>query len=125
MSESEIKAQNDKLSASFKKGDVASCLTLYAEDGCFLAPNAETFRGKDQIKIFLQGAMDAGLKELNLTTHELEIMGDSAIEVGAYELLAEGGVQADIGKFMVFWKKIEGSWLLYRDIINSDLPLSE
>ena len=63
-----------------------------------------------------------GIKELRLSTNEIDLQGDTAIEVGTYELMADGGVQADHGKFLVVWKKTGGEWQLHRDIINTSMP---
>ena len=52
--------------------------------------------------------MDAGIKQVQLTTLEVEAHGDAAHEVGAY-LMGEGGKQLDSGKYVVVWKKDGGN----------------
>ena len=94
MSASEIAVVNEKLSAAIASGDAAAAAALYTEDGCFLASNMDFLRGRAAIQQFLQGILDMGVKELKLETLELETFGDTAVQVGTYELLAEGGAQA-------------------------------
>ncbi len=122
MSRQDIDTVNQRLSQAVKNGDAAAAAALYTEDGKFLAPNADFFSGRDAIQGFFQGAIDGGIKGLNLTTLELEIQGDTAHEVGTYELVADGGVVADSGKFIVIWKRIDGTWRLHRDMINTSRP---
>ena len=122
MSRQDIDNVNQHLAKAVQDGDAAAAAALYTEDGKFLAPNADFFSGRDAIQGFFQGAIDGGIKGLNLTTLELEIQGDSAHEVGTYELVADGGVVADSGKFIVIWKRVDGSWRLHRDMINTSRP---
>ena len=122
MSRDAIDAANQRLSAGVAAGDAAACAAVYTEDGKFLAPNADFISGRDAIQSLFQSLMDGGIKGLNLTTLELEFLGDTASEMGTYELLADGGAVADSGKFLVVWKNVDGNWRLHRDMINSSLP---
>ena len=97
MSASEIAVVIEKLSAAVASGDAAAAAALYTEDGCFLAPNMDFLRGRAEIQQFFQDTLDMGVKELKVKPLELETFGDTAVQVGTYELLAEGGAQADSG----------------------------
>jgi ketosteroid isomerase-like protein len=55
---------------------------------------------------------------------ETEKHGDTAIEIGLYEL-SSGGQTLDKGKYVAIWKKVEGEWKMHRDIWNSNLPLEQ
>jgi len=125
MSASEIAAVNKKFCAYVANGDLDQLMTLYTEDARFIAPNADFFQGRDEIKGFFQAVLDMGIKEVGLSTNEVDLQGDTAIEVGTYELLVDGGAQADHGKFMVVWKKTSGEWQLHRDMINTSTPAPE
>ncbi len=125
MSASEIAAVNQKFSACIANSDLDGLMTLYTEDASFIAPNADFFQGRDEIKGFFEAVLNMGIKEVRLSTNEIDMQGNTAIEVGTYELLADGGVQADHGKFMVVWKKTSGEWQLHRDMINTSMPAPE
>ncbi len=125
MSASEIAAVNQTFSACVANGDLDKLMTLYTGDASFIAPNSDFLQGRDEIRGFFQAVLDMGIKEVKLSTNEIDLQGDTAIEVGTYELLVEGGVQADHGKFMVVWKKTSGDWQLHRDMINTSLPAPE
>jgi ketosteroid isomerase-like protein len=64
-----------------------------------------------------------GLKSVKLETAELDVLGDSAIEQGYFELGDGAGNVADRGKFLVVWKQQGGEWRLHRDIWNSSVPI--
>ena len=122
MSAKEISAVNEKFSGYFESGDLEALMTLYTEDACLIPPNMDFLHGRDAIKGFYQGARDMGVTAVKLQTNEIDVQGDTAIEMGTYELLADGGARADYGKFLVAWKKVGGEWRLHRDMINTSMP---
>ncbi len=122
MSRQDIDTVNKRLAQAVQEGDAAAAAALYTEDGKLLAPNADFLSGRDAIQGFFQGAIDGGIKGLNLSTLELEIQGDTAYEVGTYELVADGGAVADSGKFIVIWKSVHVNLRLQRDMINTSRP---
>ena len=46
------------------------------------------------------------------------------MEMGRYELMA-GGNKVDEGKYLVEWKKVDGRWLLHRDMPSTDMPVAQ
>ncbi len=117
-----IAAGNAKFMEAFSRGDAAGVAQLYSEDGAVLPPNADILRGRAAIQAFWQGAMDMGVKAVALTTIEVEDQGPAAVEVGQYALRGEAGQVLDKGKYVVFYKRMEGEWKLHRDIWNSSVP---
>ncbi len=118
----EIQAAEESFMATFKRGDAAGVAALYTTDGQLLPTHSDFVTGAEAIRAFWQGAMDMGIKEAKLEAVEAEGHGDTAIEVGKYTLLAEGGQVADAGKYVVIWRKVDGVWKLHRDIWNSSQP---
>jgi hypothetical protein len=49
-------------------------------------------------------------------------VGDTAHEVGQYELLDAAGKTLDRGKYVVLWKKEGGRFKLHRDIWTTSMP---
>jgi len=117
-----IRSVDEMLCASFRRGSAGEMVALYTVDGQVLPPNNEVFEGTNAILDFWQGAFDLGLKELKLEGTEIEVFGDTAVEVGQYVLLGAGGTEADRGKYIVIWKNQGGMWKLHRDIWNSSKP---
>lgn len=114
-----INAVNQEFVAAFNSGDSKTLATVYTQGGQLLPPNSEIVTGHDNISAFWQAVMDAGIANAKLETVELEVLGDSAVEVGQYILKVADGTTVDNGKFIVMWKKEDGEWKWHRDIWNS------
>lgn len=125
MSQDDIMAVGRQLAEAVARGDAAGAAELYAEDAWFLAPNLDALKGRAAIQQFFQGVIDLGVNVLAVDAEEIEILGDTAIEIGTYRLCVEGGVEVDRGKFVAIWKRRGGRWQFYRDIINTSLPTPE
>ncbi|HXV14541.1 MAG TPA: DUF4440 domain-containing protein [Candidatus Krumholzibacteria bacterium] len=61
------------------------------------------------------------------TSVEVAASGDLGCTVGTYDAqipLPDGSSVADNGKYVTMWRKqVDGSWKVYVDIFNSDLPM--
>jgi uncharacterized protein (TIGR02246 family) len=126
---SQIEAVNKKFVDLFNKGDVAGFAKVYAADATLLPPNAEAIHGQPKIAEYWQGGYKAGVRNVVLTTTEVEVHGNTAYEVGTASLEMHGAdgavVGKDSGKYIVIWKRSPGGqWQWYRDIWNSNLPAS-
>ena len=123
---SKIDAANRGFVEAFNKGDLAKAMRVYTKDATILPPNAEMIKGIEGITAFWQGALDTGVKEANLETVEVTLMGeDSAREIGKYvlKIQPEGAtVFTDKGKYLMIWKLVDGSWKWHTDAWNSSLP---
>jgi ketosteroid isomerase-like protein len=120
-----IEAANAKFSADFAKGDANAVASHYSTAAWAFPPNGEITRGREAIGKIWKGAMDAGVKEVKLTTVEVEPHGDTALEVGTYALIGEGGKTIDSGKYVVVWKRQGGQWKIHRDIWNTNAPAAK
>ena len=117
-----IAAANQKFMEAFKGQDAAGIAALYTQEGQLLPGNNDFVTGPANIEGFWRGAMDMGIKTVKLESLELELHGETAVEVGKYTLGAEGGQALDQGKYVVVWKNDGGAWKLHRDIWNSSMP---
>ncbi len=68
--------------------------------------------------------MNAGLARIELETIAVELHGKNAHEIGQYKLYAANSQVADYGKYMIIWKHQNGSWMIYRDMMNTSRPKS-
>jgi uncharacterized protein (TIGR02246 family) len=117
-----IEAANARFSADFAKGDATAVASHYTVAGQVFPPNGEVVKGREAIAKFWKGAMDSGVKGVQLTVIEAEAHGGTAHEVGTYVLTGEGGKTLDTGKYIVVWKRDGGQWKLHRDIWNTSMP---
>jgi ketosteroid isomerase-like protein len=116
-----ITAVNQKFAAAIDRGDAAGVAALYTADGQVLPTQSGAVTGTKAITAFWQAGIDAGTAAASLTTLELESHGNTAHEVGTYELRGKDGKVLDQGKFIVIWKKEGATWKIHRDIFNTSL----
>ncbi len=108
-------------------GDAEGVAAVYAEDGALLAPNLPPQKGRDAIKAFWGGFLDAYTVRFELASDTIEGRGDLAYNQGRYRFTAvpkAKGVPgvADEGKFLEILKKqSDGSWKYVVDMYSSNL----
>jgi uncharacterized protein (TIGR02246 family) len=117
-----IEQGNKQWSVAFSTGDSAALAAMYTPNAQLLPMHSEIVSGMEAIQQFWQGVIASGVKGATLTTLEVDEQGETAYEVGKYELRGEGNKILDHGKYVVVWKREQGQWRLHRDIWNSTLP---
>ena len=120
-----IEANNQRFVEAFNRGDAAAIAAMYASgDPRLMPPNSPVIGNRQGIQSFWQGLISAGIKAAKLETTEVVACGNTAYEVGKYELTipkAGGGTVTDYGKYVVVWKKEGRQWKLARDIWNTNM----
>ncbi|XP_077989265.1 uncharacterized protein LOC144443597 [Glandiceps talaboti] len=106
----------------FAAGDVKGASEFYTEDCKFMAPGEVTKTGRQSVEEAFAGMRSSGITAMTLTIDELGGVdgGDTLFERGHYELLKEDGSAADVGKYVVIWKKVNGVYELAVDCFNSN-----
>jgi uncharacterized protein (TIGR02246 family) len=120
-----IAAANKRFVEAVSHGDAAALAALYTDDGQVLPPNAGFVTGQEAVQGFWQAVLDMGVKEAELSTIEVEGLGDTAIEISQFTLYGAESQLVDKGKYIVVWKREDGGWKLHRDIFNSSMPPPE
>lgn len=119
-----IEAGDQAMADAINNKDAASTAPNYTEDGAVLPPGAARQDGRAAVQAFWQAAIDMGLADVEVNTHEVEELGDVATAVGTLSGTVpdgEGGRTALTGKFIALWhKSADGAWRLHRDIWNFD-----
>jgi ketosteroid isomerase-like protein len=120
-SREDIAAANKRFGDLVSKRDFAGLAACYTDDAQLLPPGSQVVTGRPAIGPFWEAAVAAlGVQAATLTTHELEVHGDTANEVGEGVLKTASG-EAKV-KYLVIWKReADGIWKMHRDIWN-DLP---
>jgi uncharacterized protein (TIGR02246 family) len=118
--EATIKTLLDSLSG----GDAAGVAAHYTDDAALLPPDAPRIDGREGIQGAWQALMDTDVRDVVLTTQEVDFFGDVANEVGIISATApseDGGRVQWAGKYVAVWKRGgDGTWRLHRDIWNFD-----
>jgi ketosteroid isomerase-like protein len=111
-----IDSINTKFSEQIKNGDSMALASHYATDAAILLPKSEPIKGRDILSAW--GSMlRAGAEETTFQTIDLIGSNDFLIETG---YISTKGSDNSIykSKYLVVWKKQNGEWKLYRDMIN-------
>ena len=123
-----IEANTKQFIEAFNKGDATAVANMYAMNARLLPPNSEMIEGRANIQKFWQGASAAGMKLTALDIVDLDVQGNTAIEVGRYTATmpgAGGAMTTDNGKYVVVWKREGRNWKLVIDVFNTNLPASQ
>ena len=124
-----IRSADSAFMAAANAGDADKIAEVYAEDGSVLAPNLPPQKGRDAVRAFWGGFLDAYTVRFELASDTIEGRGDLAYNQGRYRYTAvpkAKGVPgvADEGKFLEILKKQpDGSWKYVVDMYSSNLTL--
>ncbi|MEO5500919.1 MAG: hypothetical protein ABIR31_05700 [Ginsengibacter sp.] len=121
--EASILQANQRLIKSFKEKDSLKAVSCYAQDAKLMFAGRPAIEGTPNIVGYIATLMDRGINKLDIKTEK--IWGDSSIlaEEGVYKMSNKDSL-VDKGKYIVLWKPEAGNWKIFRDMRNSDLPLS-
>jgi uncharacterized protein (TIGR02246 family) len=104
--------------------DAATIANLYVEDATLLPPGFTAIKGRQNIQQFWQGFFDAGASDAKVSVVEVNAVGDTAYEIGAWEANVpgpQGGVVFSQGKYVVVWKRqSDGGVKILVDIFNAN-----
>ena len=124
-----IRAADSAFMAAANAGDAEKIAAVYAEDGALLAPNLPPQKGRDAVRAFWGGFLDAYSVRFEVASDTIEGRGDLAYNQGHYRFTAvpkAKGVPgvADEGKFLEILKKQpDGGWKYVVDMYSSNLAL--
>ncbi len=116
----EIEAANKQFMTLLAVADSIGIGNLYTQDARIMMSGAPSISGIENIQATFSGMIKSGISKVNLRTIEVWGTEDLITEEGAYSLFA-GEAEVDKGKYLVLWKKEDGNWKLFRDILNTDL----
>lgn len=117
----DIEAARQKFSDELNKGDSTALASNYLSNACICPPNMEACMGTTAVTSLMGGFIRMGAKDLKFTVTDLTGNADLLVESGTYAVTM--GKDKDKGKYVVAWKNDNGSWKIYRDIWNSDMPM--
>ena len=123
MSAADIAANNRAFEKAVETGNVEAIAALLAPDIISLPPDGPIVAGREAVKqLWVSAIRDYGMTKFQINTEKLDVVGDMASEVGhATMTMAPPGGKSETTeiKYLVVWKRLDGMWLLHRDIYNA------
>ena len=125
----ELSQMNKDFAKALNDKDAVAASLLYAEDASLLPPNEPIVTGRENIKKYWQGALDAGTTDVSVKTISTGSDGDLGYEIGQFQLSypgADGKMIVEKGKYTEILKRTaDGKWISIYGIWNSDPSKSE
>lgn len=113
----EIEAVNKTFMELVAKRDSAGISNLYAKDAKVMFAGGPSVMGKENIQKMFSGILKSGVSSVDIKT--VEVMGNEdllAEESLVTIFVKDKAVEED--KAIVIWKKEDGKWKLFRDIMS-------
>ena len=128
--EEAVRQRSSELAAAEAAMDIERVMGYWALDAVAQPSGAPQVEGAQAIRELYGHFLESGgLKEFAGTTTHVEVSasGDLAYEYGVNRMVFAGptGDLLDIGKYLVVWKKVEGTWLVAALSFTSDAPQPE
>ena len=120
----QIRKSIEKVNATYSKaiqeGNLAGAVAGYTDDATMVPPDGGLIKGKQAIEEYYRMLFQMGMKEIVLTTIEVEGSGGTVYEIGKTRVrIQPEGQQAiqDSSKYLVIWKRqADGTWKVHVDI---------
>jgi uncharacterized protein (TIGR02246 family) len=115
--------------SALNANDADAWVSCFTPDGVQMPPNDAANIGIENIRAWSTGMLTAFGAEFSLDVEEVELAGERwAFERGGHTIEltppAGGPPIGDSGKYItIYQRQVDGSWLMARDIWNSNQPL--
>lgn len=114
--------QADAWIERYAANDAAGVAALYTPDAQLLPPDQAIVEGRAAIREFVARTNPPGSAPPEIATVETLMFGDYAHRQGRYRLKGPDGNAGASGKFIELWKKVDGRWLIHREMWSADAP---
>ncbi len=116
-----IRDQVQAFAAAFNRGDAAAIASFHAEDAVVMPPGRPTVKGRENIQKFWQGAINNGGRDLSITPFDVQVVGNTGIEVADLKVVI-GGKEVVGRHILIRERGPDGKWLIKHDIWNNYTP---
>jgi ketosteroid isomerase-like protein len=114
-----IEAANNEFMQAVVAGDEVRFVNLYTKDAILLLPGRDPLIGWEGAQTFFASFKVRGIREIKLSTLEVEAFDETAWERGSSVVMGADGAVLGKGKYIVIWKRVADGWKLHREIMNA------
>jgi ketosteroid isomerase-like protein len=117
-----IEANHRKFTGAFAARDAAKAAALHAPDARLLPEGDGPIEGAQVVEAYWRGAMESGVRLVQLQTLSVEERGELAYETGDYMVTVPTGpgvTDVRSGNYLVVWRRSGGDWLVAAAIWNA------
>ena len=120
-----VDERNAVLLRAIADGDADAVAAMHTEHAIVLPPvppgEGSTWLGREVVRSNWKSNFDAGgLRWIDLQTEDVHVVTDGLVqETGRYRVGMTPGAVADTGSYAVTWKRVDGEWLIDRNVIVS------
>jgi uncharacterized protein (TIGR02246 family) len=107
-----------EMGEAVKAKDAAAVASFFADDVFFKLPGQQPVNSRMAVEEIHEGMFSQGLS-VRMETTDLQEYGNIAIEVGSADIIAPDGSVVSRTTYLTNWKKINGKWLIFRDVISA------
>jgi len=119
--EDQIKAVAQSFSTSYLKQDYEALARIYTKDAKIFPNNTSIIEGYEAIKKRWSGSSGYTPLEHQIIPEEIVVLGDTAHDYGYFQGKNKNDDGTEVsykGKYVVVWRKTNGTWKMYLDIWN-------
>jgi ketosteroid isomerase-like protein len=125
--EAALREAGDLYVKAVNSGDVDLYMDRWDAEGIRMTPDGPSVFGAAEIRKVVARGFPTATREMTLTTEEVVVFGDIGYARGVYTTRVTpkgGGAPSFVdGKFLtVYRRQADGSWKIYRDCYNSNVP---
>ncbi len=114
----DLERLNRQLEAAFAKQDARACSRFYTQNASLSPPGVELESGRAAVAAYYQTLFAEGTDEIRLKTEEVFTKDDTAVEIGAAEMLTDGLVVRK-ARYSAVWLREGYTWRLHREMWNT------
>lgn len=108
------------LQLHYNENDAKGAAELFTEDGAVMTEFGDTIRGKAAIYDFLRNDLDRRLQYWT-TSEGSSSTGNAGYDFGTLRIRdTVKGQDLETVKYMTLYRKVDGSWKIYRNIYNTN-----
>jgi len=123
--EKAIRSATDRFNEAIASHNDSAIGAIYTADATLMPPNEPAVVGTAKIREYWAGLWPLNAKlDIKPTRIHVSADGQHAIDMGSwtFEMPGAQGPVKDQGKYLVHWRKENGTWNVVEDIWNSDNP---